>query len=188
MKTNVSSALLQLHIELSLQASAAYQSAAQAEWARNTENTMQWKKKRIYKIICGTLLIGDGFTTKVNLHEMQAHKHTHLRNMQSLTRHPASLSAHSPSRAPRTRRENFSCLIAWVQVRGGEMQWQQLIVALFPGESEQHAAAEHTPTPEGGQATFKGENKTRWIHAAFSAVAQSVCGLLGAACWLIHAI
>lgn len=28
------------------------------------------------QLICGTLLMGDGFRTTVNLHEMQAHTHT----------------------------------------------------------------------------------------------------------------
>lgn len=78
------------------------------------------------------------------------HTHTH-----TLTGHPASLSAHSPSRAPRTRRENFSCLIAWVQVRGGELQWRRLIVAFSAASQSSMPRPRHTPTPEGGRATFR---------------------------------
>lgn len=181
MITNVSSALLNWMEKCHLKP------ALQHKQSEQERQTMQGKKMHL-QLICGTWLKGDGFRTTVNLHEMQANKHTHLRNMQSLTRHPASLSAHSPSRAPRTRRENFLCLIAWVQVRGSELQWQRLIAAPFSVKSEQHAAAEHTPTPKGGWATFKGENKMRRIHTAAQSVCVCVCGLLGAARWLIHAI
>lgn len=39
---------------------------------------------------------------------------------------------------------------------------RRLVAALHPGESEPHAAAERTPTPEGGRASDleKGENET----------------------------
>lgn len=170
-----------------LQASAAYWYACTTsrvnmkDWTNNAA-----EKKTHIQLICSALLIGalDCFRTTVNIHKMQAGRHAH-----SLTRQPASLGAHSPSRAPRTRRENFSCLIAWVQVGAG--RWIAMTVTdcsafSSPCESEQHATAEHTPTPEGVRATFQG--KTRFTLPFQLRLSVCVCELPGTACWLIHAI